>query len=123
MDYPINYSFVTSQAKMMDEQLIHVLVLDKEANDAYFKRMYSFAKFLSGLNLTSLDQADRWEISTKFAGDIAMVDLVSDLEGHPTNPLTLTKFFNVPVTWVEADEEFCRMVLADGSIKENNDWK
>jgi hypothetical protein len=52
-----------------------------------------------------------------------MIDLVSDLEGKPTTPETLTKFFNVPVNWLESDEDFCRMILADGVIMENNDWK
>jgi len=127
MTNPINFSFVSQ--KDLDitdddgkQKVMTVLVLDKEANNDYWKRIGCFPAFFTEIGLERPEQAKKWEISTTFAQCLAMHDIASDVAGVQIDPLALSTWFGIPVDWIESTDVFCRLVMPDDTKIENTFW-
>ena len=130
--FPINYKFVKVETHPIctdaGTRNLSVLVLDKDANDAYWKIIQSFTDFLQEQNITAPDQVRRWLISTAFSESEAFIDLAVDLnpkELYESGSVAaaIKEIYNIPITWVEDDRQFCVLELADGTLVENELWK
>lgn len=133
---PINFSYVKpfeiNLSKEGEPQTLTILVLDKEANDNYWKRLHCFAKQVSELKLAGPEEATAWVISPKFGNHDAMADLAvehyPELKGqeevvkeHITDVLTF--LYNIPVEWNDLDEEYLALKLKDGRVEINTYWQ
>lgn len=115
---PINYSFVTSKTLILDEEdgtktSLDVLVLDKEANDSYWKKIKSFQTTLVKAQAENCEPA-YWSMSSAFI-DLAVSDLAAETseDGHC--------IFGVPVKIYEGDESNCVLITTDERVIPNND--
>jgi len=77
MNFPINYSFVTTRTLEISDdggnEELDVLVLDKKANEAYWKKISSFKATAE----KALVEPIEWRISSSFI-DMAVKDLVNE---------------------------------------------
>lgn len=128
MNIPINYKFVTYETIPISTENgnreISVLVLNKEENENYWKVIHSFPKFLIEQGLESPDKAKQWLISTAFAKKEAYQDLIEDFVNSPfkTNSDEV-KIYDIPITYIEDENVYCVLQLADESLVENTLWK
>lgn len=120
MDQPINLQFVTTKTIQTVEdgesKTLTVLVLDTEANSAYWKFVHSFPEFLHTLELTDASQVKGWYISSSFAEKPHYRDVAEQL-------LENDVIFGFPVTYMEDKRPWCVIELSDGKLKEHELWK
>jgi hypothetical protein len=116
----INYKFVKPQiiqiADNGEVKPLTVLVLDDKANNEYWKFMNSFPEFLQSLNLTDVSQIKQWLISTGFIKLPHYIDLIETDEQQDL-------IFGIPVKYIEDENIFCVIQLADDTLKENDLWQ
>lgn len=120
----INYKFVKAETLLVcapdgSNKEVTALVLDKEANDSYWKVVTSFSAFIEQQELTKPEDAKQWLISTEFATIEAFEEFISDTNVDVLN----AQIYGIPVNWVEDERQFCVLQLADDSLVENELWK
>lgn len=129
-DFPINYTFVNSRkvTVLADHGAVEldVLVLDKEANDAYFRKVESFSKVVNeaGSPLEGI-----WELSHAFL-DLAVNDLVNEEHSAKMSMASSAEeassivptLLGYRIEFVQSDSPVCEFITPTGRI-ENNYWK
>lgn len=120
MNFPINYSFVTTKTlEICDDgnnNELTVLVLDTKANEAYWKKISSFKKTAEGIQ----SAPHHWKMNDKFI-DMAVQDMVQEESNNEAATI-----FGLPVDIVsdsEHTEPFCVLALQNGTEVVNNFWK
>src|SRR6478672_6581957 len=89
MSYPINYSFVTTKTTSFTEddgsvKDFDILVLDREANNNYWKKIESFQKTLNSCTPEDLAVGfECWKMSVSFF-DMAVSDIFDTAEDGMT---------------------------------------
>jgi hypothetical protein len=128
--FPINYSFVSTSDLDTDEGKLTVLILDKKANQEYWKRMNCFSAQINELNLSGPEDAAHWTITETFAEHQAVKDLAialypflkDQVEDVPVLEY-LTELYGIPVKKALDDiGNFLSLTTKDGVEHVNYHW-
>lgn len=128
---PINYRFVKYETLDIctdaGTKKLSVLIIDKDANEEYWKTRESFTTFIQQLQLSGPEVAKSWHISSAFASKEAFIDFMLEygqqLWANPDGQVPDQNIFDIPVSYVEDERLFCVLELADGKLVENELWK
>jgi hypothetical protein len=119
MKTPINFNYVESVPMGPPNEHLSFLVLDKEKNDRYWKKVNSFNETLKVAREQNLD-SKVWAINTAFIDD-AVNDL---LESTWNEELGFSTILGIPVAIVDAYiEPSCWLEHEPHEGIENTYWK
>jgi hypothetical protein len=125
MNFPVNYSFVTTKKLTITEddgaeKELSVLVLDEQANTAYWTKISSINETIQKVIKDGfLDKINHWVMSTPFI-DMAVLDMIQESEQRTGVKETLT---GCKYLINDDPEPVCFLQLLDGTTIINDSWK
>lgn len=127
-NYPINYSFVSKKSLAIKEEdgsvkEYAVLVLDDEANTAYFKKIESLQKTIENCPSKELTH---WSMSPSFV-DLAVNDLIREefieIIKNTGEPPADPTVFGLKVIMEDSETPVCYLHFENSKKIENTFWQ